>query len=263
MRSHEAARPRAAHPSIYVTCHPHVLGPATQPTALSSPPQPHPEGDPLESCPWPYPTRWNRSFLALGPSWTAVSKMKPRNLGPAFDGTRRTGVGKPKGRRQQNGVRPGCNRPAVLLLREAARSADGCGPMQRPGDSIGAGASGSAFPCDIRRSRGPARWGTAPWVGPLPVRVGTHPGLPPELPLGLGGLAADEFAWERRRGDAGPFQRKPVVWAWIHSTSTLPGVGTRNWVSWPFRSTGLVRASRHLWISECPSANANDDARLW
>ena len=31
------------------------------------------------------------------------------------------------------------------------------------------------------------------------------------------------------------------MWTWIHPTSTLPGVGTRNGVSWPFRATGLLR----------------------
>ena len=50
------------------------------------------------------------------------------------------------------------------------------------------------------------------------------------------------------------------MWTWIHPTSTLPGVGTRNGVSWPFRATGLLRTSRHLWISEWPSANASDRA---
>ena len=79
-------RPRA--PTRRWRCRmPGAPGQGTRPTALSSPSQPHPEGEPLESCPWPYPTRWNRSFLALGPSWTAVSKFNASRHSGRFVGS--------------------------------------------------------------------------------------------------------------------------------------------------------------------------------
>ncbi|MEY3276825.1 MAG: hypothetical protein RL153_2093 [Verrucomicrobiota bacterium] len=47
----------------------------TRPTAASSPPRPHSQGEPLGSCPGAHPPGWEGPFLGLKSSSTAVSRV--------------------------------------------------------------------------------------------------------------------------------------------------------------------------------------------
>ena len=55
---------------------PGAPGQGTRPTAEPGLPRPHPQGEPLGSCPWAHPTRWEGCFLVLAPSLTADFRLK-------------------------------------------------------------------------------------------------------------------------------------------------------------------------------------------
>ena len=56
---------------------PGAPGQGTRPTAASSPPRPHSQGEPLDSCPCVHPPGWEGPFLVLKSSSTAVSRFVP------------------------------------------------------------------------------------------------------------------------------------------------------------------------------------------